>query len=70
VEAFKQSAALHPSAESYGHLGTAYFYLRRYDDAAESIKQALKIDSKDWLNRGNLGDTQYQNPAWRAEANC
>lgn len=68
MEAFKRSADLHPSAESYGNLGTAYFYLRRYDDAAESLKQALKIDDKDWLNWGNLGDTLYQNPARRVEA--
>jgi eukaryotic-like serine/threonine-protein kinase len=68
VEALKQSAALHPSSESYGNLATAYFYLRRYDDAERSLKQALKIDNNDWLNWGNLGDTLYQNPARRAEA--
>jgi eukaryotic-like serine/threonine-protein kinase len=32
------------------------------------LKQALKIDSKDWLNWGNLGDTLFQIPSRRSEA--
>jgi serine/threonine-protein kinase len=68
VEALKKSIALRPTAESYGNLGAAYFYLRKYDDAAESFQQALKIDDKDWLNWGNLGDALYQVPARRPEA--
>jgi tetratricopeptide (TPR) repeat protein len=32
------------------------------------LEQALKIDPKDWLNWGNLGDTLFQIPARRAEA--
>ncbi len=68
VEQLKRSIALHPSAESYGNLGTAYFYMRRYDDSADSLQHALKIDDKDWLNWGNLGDALYQIPARRADA--
>jgi tetratricopeptide (TPR) repeat protein len=40
----------------------------RYQDSAENLQQALKIDDKDWLNWGNLGDTLYQIPARRQEA--
>jgi serine/threonine protein kinase/tetratricopeptide (TPR) repeat protein len=68
VESLKQSTALRPSFDSYGNLGTAYFYMRRYADSAESLQQALKIEPKDWLNWGNLGDTLYQIPARRQEA--
>ena len=56
------------ASESYGNLAAAYFYLRRYHDSAETLQQALKIDDKDWLNWGNLGDTLYQIPARRPEA--
>src|SRR5947207_7380131 len=42
--------------------------MRRYQESAESLQEALKIDPKDWLNWGNLGDTLYQVPARRAEA--
>jgi tetratricopeptide (TPR) repeat protein len=68
VDAFKQSIALRPTGQVYGNLGAAYFYMRRYPDSAENLQQALKIDSKDWLNWGNLGDTLFQIPARRAEA--
>lgn len=68
VEQLKHSIALRPTAESYGNLGTAYFYMRRYDDSAASLQQALKIDDNDWLNWGNLGDALYQIPARRADA--
>jgi tetratricopeptide (TPR) repeat protein len=68
VDVLKQSTALRPSFESYGNLGAAYFYMRRYQDSAENLQQALKIDDRDWLNWGNLGDTLYQIPARRQEA--
>jgi len=68
VDALKQSSALRPSFESYGNLGAAYFYMRRYQDSAENLQQALKIDDKDWLNWGNLGDTLYEIPARRRDA--
>src|SRR2546429_4875835 len=68
VEALKQSTTVRPNFEAYGNLGAVYFYMRRYSDSAESVQQALKIDPKDWLNWGNLGDALIQIPARRAEA--
>ena len=68
VNVLKQSSALRPSFESYGNLGAAYFYMRRYQDSAENLQQALKIDDKDWLNWGNLGDTLYEIPSRRQDA--
>ena len=68
VDALKQSNSLRPSYESNGNLGAAYFYMRRYQDSADSLQQALKIDDKDWLNWGNLGDTLYQIPSRRGDA--
>jgi tetratricopeptide (TPR) repeat protein len=68
VDALKQSNTLRPSFESYGNLGAAYFYMRRYQDSVDNLQQALKIDDKDWLNWGNLGDTLYQIPARRTDS--
>jgi tetratricopeptide (TPR) repeat protein len=68
VDLLKQSSALRPSFESYGNLGAGYFYMGQYQDSAESLQRALKIDDKDWLNWGNLGDTLYQIPARHQEA--
>jgi eukaryotic-like serine/threonine-protein kinase len=68
VDAFGRSLSLRPTSQVYGNLGTAYFYMRRYPDSAENLQQALKIDPKDWLNWGNLGDTLFQIPTRRAEA--
>jgi|HubBroStandDraft_1064217.scaffolds.fasta_scaffold10026_3 serine/threonine protein kinase/tetratricopeptide (TPR) repeat protein len=64
----QQSIALRPTFQAYGNLGAACFYMRRYPESAESLQQALKIDPKDWMNWGNLGDTLSQIPARRAEA--
>jgi serine/threonine-protein kinase len=68
VDMLKKSIELRPTFEAYGNLGAAYFNLRRYEDSAESVQEALKIDDKDWLNWGNLGDALYQIPLRRAEA--
>jgi serine/threonine-protein kinase len=64
----QQSIALRPTFQAYGNLGAVFFYMRRYPESAENLEQALKMDPKDWLNWGNLGDTLSQIPARRAEA--
>src|ERR1700677_563556 len=68
VDAFNRSIALRPTGQVYGNLGAAYFYMRHYHASAENLQQALKIDPKDWLNWGNLGDTLFQISERRAEA--
>ncbi len=68
VDSFKRSIVLRPTGQVYGNLGTAYFYMRHYPDSAENLYQALKIDPKDWLNWGNLGDTLFQMPARHSDA--
>ena len=68
VDALKKSISLRPTFDAYGNLGAAYFYLNRYGESADALQEALKIDEKDWLNWGNLGDTLYQIPSRRAEA--
>ena len=67
VENLKQSISLRPTYEAYGNLGACYFYMRRYQESADNLQEALKIDPKDWLNWGNLGDTLVQIPSRRSE---
>jgi serine/threonine-protein kinase len=68
VDAFKKSIALRPTSQAYGNLGAALFYLRRYEDSAETLQTALKLDDRNWGDWGNLGDALYQIPSRRAEA--
>ncbi len=68
VDVSQKSIAMTPTFEAYGNLGAAYFYQRRYEDSVDSLKEALKIDDKDWTNWGSLGDALYQIPSRRAEA--
>jgi len=68
IESLRQSISLRPAFEAYGNLGFCYFYIRRYQESADALQEALKIDPKDWLNWGNLGDTLVQIPSRRTEA--
>ena len=68
VKALEKSITLRPTADAYGNLGAAYFYLRRYQESAQAFREALKIDGNDWQNWGNLGDALYQISAERTEA--
>jgi tetratricopeptide (TPR) repeat protein len=68
VDALQKSIALRPTFDDYGNLAAAYFYLRRYEESADTLDQAMKIDDRDWQNWGNLGDALYQIPSRRAEA--
>ena len=68
IAALKTSIALRPDFESYGNLGTSYFLLRQFENAAQSFEEALRLDDKDWANWGNLGDALYQIPSRRSDA--
>jgi tetratricopeptide (TPR) repeat protein len=68
IAAFKTSIGLRPDFESYGNLGTSYFLLHDFANAADTFAQAVKLDEKDWQNQGNLGDALYQIPSRRPEA--
>jgi eukaryotic-like serine/threonine-protein kinase len=68
IVALKTSIGLRPDFESYGNLGTSYFLLHEFENAAGTFEAAVKLDDKDWGNWGSLGDALYQIPARRAEA--
>ena len=68
ITALKTSIELRPDFESYGNLGTSYFLLHEFENAAETFEAAVKLDDKDWGNWGSLGDALYQIPTRRADA--
>jgi eukaryotic-like serine/threonine-protein kinase len=62
LETLKHSISLRPTAYAYSNTGTANFYLRRFDDAAASYQQSLKLNENDYEVWWNLGDAYYWNP--------
>jgi tetratricopeptide (TPR) repeat protein len=68
VQVLKRSLEIRPTLEAYSNLGTAFFSLRRFSEAAQSYQQGLKLDDRDSLIWGNLGDALYWTPGRRSEA--
>ena len=68
IVALRRSIELRPTMNAYSNLGTAFFYTRKYADAGDAYAKAAELDSKDWLNWGNLGDALYWTPGRRPEA--
>jgi tetratricopeptide (TPR) repeat protein len=68
VEVLNKSLAMRPTVAAYTNLGTAYFSLRRFEDAARTYEEGLRIDSANWRLWGNLGDARYWIPQKRGQA--
>ncbi len=63
-----KSIVIRPTVDAYINLGTAYFYLRKFDAAAHNYEQGLNLDKTSYLVWGNLGDAYYWAPAKRQQA--
>jgi len=59
IPVLERSVAIRPTASAHSNLATAYFYQRRFSDAARSYEAALKLDDRDYRFWGNLGDALY-----------
>jgi serine/threonine protein kinase/tetratricopeptide (TPR) repeat protein/TolB-like protein len=68
IGVLQRSIAIRPTAGSYTNLGTAFFYLHRYDDAAGAYEQAVKLGESDYILWWNLADGYYWAPGKRAQA--
>jgi serine/threonine-protein kinase len=68
IDMFQHSIAIRPNATAYSNLGTAYFYLQRYGDAAGAYEEAVKLSQTDYVVWWNLGDGYYWTPGKRAQA--
>jgi eukaryotic-like serine/threonine-protein kinase len=55
----EQALAIRPSYGTYSNLGTAYYHLRKYDEAVRSYQQAVKLNDKNYVTWGNLAEAQY-----------
>ena len=54
ITMYQRAIALRPSYMVYSNLGTAYARAERYADAVDAYRQALEIESTNWLAWGNL----------------
>lgn len=68
IETFKRSLSIRPSAYAYSNVGTAYFYMHRFDDAAINYEQSLKLDEGDFDVWWNLAEAYYWSPAKKPQA--
>ncbi|MGC1438929.1 MAG: tetratricopeptide repeat protein, partial [Terriglobales bacterium] len=66
--ALEHSLEIRPTAEACSNLGTAYFQLRRYSDAARIFEKAVTLDNHNYEVWGNLADAYYWAPGERAKA--
>jgi serine/threonine-protein kinase len=57
------SISIRPSFTAYANLGMAYFCLRRFDEAARSFEQAVKLNDKFYDGWWGLGDAYSFVPA-------
>jgi eukaryotic-like serine/threonine-protein kinase len=68
IAALERSVSIRPTAEAYNNLGTTYFSMRKFDEAARNFEEGLKFEKNTWLSWGNLGDAYYWVPGKRQEA--
>jgi serine/threonine protein kinase/tetratricopeptide (TPR) repeat protein len=68
IPLLEQSLSIRATADARSNLATAYFQMRRYPEAAKHFEEAVRLDEKNYLLWGNLGDAYYWAPGRRAEA--
>jgi len=66
--AFERSLALEPTRSAYSNLGTVYYFLGRYADAARMFGRATELAAEDHRVWGNLADALWQIDSSRQEA--
>ncbi len=68
LDILKHSISIRSTMEGYSNLGTAYFALRRFREAAEMYEAGIKLNPQDWMVWGNLGDALFWTQGRRLEA--
>jgi serine/threonine protein kinase/Flp pilus assembly protein TadD len=56
IPQYQKALALAPDAPTYSNLGTAYFWLKRYDESVKMYEKATEMTPNDEQLFGNLGD--------------
>ncbi|HEV2378604.1 MAG TPA: protein kinase [Terriglobia bacterium] len=68
IEPLKTSIEIRPTYSSYSNLGTAYYDLHRFNEAARTYEEAVRLDPDAYDTWGNLGDAYYWAPDERGRA--
>jgi tetratricopeptide (TPR) repeat protein len=68
IPLLQRSLEIRKTADGTSNLGTAYFQLHRYADAAAAFEQSTRLDPQNYIFWGNLGDAYYWAPGRRNEA--
>ncbi len=56
IPQLQKAIAISPDAPTYSNLGTAFFFLKSYDESAKMYEKATQITPNDEALFGNLGD--------------
>ncbi|HUS20073.1 MAG TPA: protein kinase [Terriglobales bacterium] len=59
IPKLEKSFSIRPNAAAGNNLGAAYFYMRRYEDAARTYERAALLDQKDYAIVGNAAEAYY-----------
>jgi serine/threonine protein kinase/tetratricopeptide (TPR) repeat protein len=68
IPLLKRSLEIRKTADATSNLGTAYFQLQRYADAAAAYEQSTQLDPRNYLVWGNLGDAYFWAAGRRQDA--
>jgi serine/threonine protein kinase/tetratricopeptide (TPR) repeat protein len=70
IQMLQHSIALRPTAIAFSNLGTARFYQRKFGEAAGAYREAIKINEREYVIWGNLGDAYHWDPRNRTRADA
>jgi len=56
IPQFQKALSIAPDSPTYSNLGTAYFWLKRYDESTKMYEKAVEMTPNDEALVGNLGD--------------
>jgi len=68
AESFRRSLDIEATSSAYSNLGSVYYFLGRYAEAADNYRAAAGLASENQQYWGNLGDALWQIPDRRTEA--
>jgi serine/threonine protein kinase/tetratricopeptide (TPR) repeat protein len=57
IPQYQKALTLAPDSPTYSNLGTAYFFLKNYDQATKMYEKAVAMTPNDEILLGNLGDS-------------
>ena len=68
IPPLQRSIAIRPSAAAFANLGTVYFYLGKFPQAAQAYEKAVELDRQDPSMLGNLAEAYYWIPGKQQQA--